>query len=111
MIGVKIAYWFVQMNLKSKGNPENLDVPCQQLSESESEDDDFSEQEESYEFLNPVYRRVHRRRNRGQKQVLFCGPSNSSVDVAASKLIVVEVISSRLLLTESCTNLFTIAVV
>lgn len=92
MIGVKIAFWFVQMNLKSEENRGDLDPPSQELSDSESEDNDYSEQEESYD--NPVLSHTYRRRHGGQKQVLFCGPSNSSVDVAASKSMVVEVISS-----------------
>lgn len=92
LIGVKIAFWFVQMNLKSEENCGNLNPPSQDFSESESEDNDYSEEEESYE--NPVFSHIYQRRSGGQKQVLFCGPSNSSVDVAASKFMIVEVISS-----------------
>lgn len=89
LIGVKIAYWFVQMNLKSEENRGQLDPPYEEPSDSE-DGDSSSEEDESFEYLNLVIRNTHRKRNRGQKQVLFCGPSNSSVDVAASKSIIVE---------------------
>lgn len=84
--------------MKSEENRGNLDPPCQELL-SESEDDDFSGEEENCDYLHPGFKKIQRRRNRGQKQVLFCGPSNSSVDVAASKLMVAQLISSCFLLT------------
>ena len=55
--GVHIAYWFVKRNMQQRQDDLDIVLP-------NSDDDDQS---------------------KGPPQVIYCGPSNKSVDVVASK--------------------------
>ena len=58
--GVHIAYWFVKRNMQQPQDDLNIVLP-------DSDDDDDDD------------------KSKGLPQVIYCGPSNKSVDVVASK--------------------------